>query len=164
MLKKTWSTAGWDVVILPCTYFMGMTHDLAYPLDDQRDDFRWIITNLLYGMTHNLIRIWIPILILILNLIRSRYHLLLSFCYCPDDHYCWRWCPHILSLKRKNILLAGIVNPANFKSKGVYSPFKQWRDTEQSINQTYNVLGNIWSHQWTGGVLSFFDLKEDVKQ
>ena len=40
---------------------------------------------------------------------------------------------------RKNILLAGIVNPANFKSKEVYSLFTRWRDTEQSINQTYNV-------------------------
>ena len=135
MLKKTWSTAGWDVVILPGTYFMGMTHDLTYPLDDQRGNFRWIITNLLYGMTHNLIRIWIPVLILILNLIRSRYHLLLSFCYCPDDHYCCWWCLHILSLKRKNILLAGVVNPANFKSKEVYSLFTQWLRYE-TINQS----------------------------
>ncbi len=121
----------------PVPIFMGIIHGLACPLDDQRNNFRWFITNFPFGVRWP--TIWSEFesrfLILILNLIRSRYHLLLSFCFCPDDHYCWRWCLQVLSLKRKNILLAGIVNPANFKSKEVYSLFTQLLRHE-TINQS----------------------------
>ena len=119
--------------------FHEFTHGLAYPLDGLKKYFRWIFTNLVNlvwdvpqfdpnlnpGFDPNFEFDPITLSHVIVLLLLSWWSLLLLK----------MMSPYLGPRNRKNILLAGIVNPANFNSKEVYSLFTQWLRYE-TINQS----------------------------